>query len=80
MINIITDYLTDKIANDLISFSTVLAIKEVVESKCRYKAPRNVSFSVSWECASGLYPKIRDCSNKCYKCGKGKLLVEVRLI
>ena len=78
MNNIMTEYLTEKVAGDMVVISTTLAIREVLATKCRYRAPRIIGFSVTWGCESQLYPKIRDCSKKCYKCGNGKLLVEVR--
>lgn len=52
MNNIMTDYLTDKIACDYITVSTVLAIREVINTKCRYRAPRNIGFCVNRECSN----------------------------
>ena len=49
MNSIMTDYLTDKIACDYITGSTVLAIREVINTECRYRAPRNIDFCVSRE-------------------------------
>ena len=40
MNNIITDYLTDKVAFDMIVISTTLAIREVLSTKCRYLGRR----------------------------------------
>ena len=42
MNSVMTDYLTDKIACDLISVSTILAIRQVLDTKCRYSAPREI--------------------------------------
>ena len=78
MNNLMIEYLTAKVADDMIVSSTILAIREVLATKCRYRAPRIIGFSVTWGCVPELYPKIRDCSNNCYKCGNGKLLVKVR--
>lgn len=52
MNSVMTVYLTDKIACDYITVSTVLAIREVINTKCRYRAPRNIGFCVSRECGS----------------------------
>ena len=78
MNNIMTEDLTAKVADDMVVISTILAIREVLATKCRYRAPRIIGFSVTWGCVPELYPKTRECSNKCYKCGNGKLLVDVR--
>ena len=42
MNNIITDYLTDKVACDMIVVSTTLAIREVLSTKCRYLGRREI--------------------------------------
>ena len=49
MNSVMTDYLTDKIVRDYITVSTVLAIREVIKTGCRYRAPRNIGFCVSRE-------------------------------
>lgn len=78
MNNLMTEYLTAKVADDMTLCSTTLAIREVLATKCRYRALLIIGIRVTWGCVPELYPKIRHCSNKCYKCGNGKLLVEVR--
>lgn len=73
-----TEYLIEKAFDDAVVITIILAIREVLATKCRYRAPSNIVFSVTGECVPELYPKTRHCSNKCYKCGKGKLFVKVR--
>lgn len=42
-----TDYLTDKIVCDCITISTILAIREVLATKCRYSGRREIFVETS---------------------------------